>query len=213
MSQDPIAKLVDGYARFRDQYYAERRERFQALLKGGQKPRIALIACSDSRIDPAVVLGVEPGELFVVRNVAALVPPCESGGTYHGTSAALEFAVNHLKVSEVIVFGHAHCGGIRSLVEGADAPPATEFVSAWTSIVGAAYRRVLATQPHASIEVRQRACEQNAVLVSLENLTTFPFIRERLGAGSLRLHGWYFDLGTAELFRYDPLTSRFEPLA
>lgn len=213
MSQDPIAKLIDGFGIFRGQYYAERREHFRAMLRDGQKPKVALIACSDSRVDPAIVLGTEPGDLFVVRNVAALVPPCEHGGAYHGTSAALEFAVRHLQVSDIVVFGHAHCGGIRSLVEGADAPAATEFVTAWTSIAGAAHRRVLATQAQAPIEVRQRACEQSAVLVSLENLTTFPFIRERLENGSLRLHGWYFDLGTGELFRYDSLTSRFEPLA
>lgn len=211
---DPIDKLTDGYRGFRDGRFQEQRATYEELVDKGQKPGVALIACSDSRVDPTIVLQADPGDLFVVRNVANLVPPYEREGSYHGTSAALEFAVQHLEVGHVIVLGHAHCGGIRSLFE--ERPQGSEgnyFVPPWMSLVKSAWLRVEGTMPDAPQEEKARVCEQSAVLVSLENLMTFPCIRERVGDGRLRLHGWYFDIRSCALHIYDPAKQSFEAVA
>ncbi|MDH3641420.1 MAG: carbonic anhydrase [Gammaproteobacteria bacterium] len=208
---DPIDKLTAGYKEFRDGRFREQRTTYETLVDEGQKPKVALVACADSRVDPAIVLQADPGDLFVVRNVANLVPPCEREGHYHGTSAALEYAVEHLQVDHLIVLGHAHCGGIRSLFE-MQAEDEDGFVPPWMSLVRSAYLRVEGTMPDASLEVKARHCEQSAVLVSLENLMTFPFISERVGNGKLRLHGWYIDIRSCDLYVYDPIKQHFQPV-
>jgi carbonic anhydrase len=163
-------------------------------------------------VDPAVITDAAPGELFVIRNVANLVPPFESGGNYHGTSAALEFGVCNLGVENIIVLGHAQCGGIRALMQGDAGTPAQEgFVSAWMQVAGHARNRVLSRFHGESREKRERACEREAVLVSLDNLLTFPWILERVAQRKLALHGWYFDIEQGELLHYDPAGNRFEP--
>ena len=208
---DPIAKLTSGFKVFRDGRFKEQRATYEALVDQGQKPGVALIACSDSRVDPATLLQADPGDLFTVRNVANLVPPHESGGRFHGTSAALEYAVQHLEVGHIIVLGHAHCGGIRSLFdEGAKEGEGNQFVAPWMSLVQSAHLRVEGTMPEASDEEKARVCEQAAVLVSLENLMTFPSIRQRVRDGELRLHGWYIDIRSCDLRIYDPVGQRFE---
>jgi carbonic anhydrase len=172
---------------------------------------VALIACSDSRVDPAMLLQADPGDLFIIRNVANLVPPYEREGHYHGTSTAVEYAVQHLSVGHVIVLGHAHCGGIRSLFEKPDENSQDKhFVPSWMGLVQSAYLRVEGTMPDASEDEKARICEQSAVLVSLENLMTFPSVRERVGGGRLRLHGWYIDIRSCALQIYDPSRQRFE---
>ena len=210
---DPIAKLTAGFKDFRDEGFDENRGTYEALVDKGQKPKVALIACSDSRVDPATVLQADPGDLFIVRNVANLVPPHEGDGKYHGTSAALEYAVQHLEVGHVIVLGHAHCGGIRSMFEesGEDGED-NQFVLPWMNLVRSAYLRIQGTMPNASDDEKARLCEQSAVLVSLENLMTFPPIRERVSSGRLRLHGWYIDIRACTLHIYNPIEQRFEPV-
>ena len=210
---DPIAKLTDGFRAFRGGSFQERRADYEAMVDKGQKPGVALIACSDSRVDPAMVLQADPGDLFIVRNVANLVPPHEQEGNYHGTSAALEFAVQHLEVGHIVVLGHAHCGGIRSLFDKRPRDPeGNRFVPPWMSLVKSAYLRVEGTMPDAPEEEKARVCEQSAVLVSLENLMTFPCISQRVGDGRLRLHGWYFDIRSCALHIYDPARQQFEPV-
>ncbi len=210
---DPITKLTDGYKTFRGGDFEARRDTYEDLVDQGQKPKVALIACSDSRVDPAIVLQADPGDLFIVRNVANLVPPHEIEGNYHGTSAALEFAVQHLNVEHVIVLGHAHCGGIRSMFKQMEADTdGNFFIQPWMSLVKSAYLRVEGTMPDAPEEVKAKACEQAAVLVSLENLMTFPFIRERVAARELRLHGWHIDIRSCELQLYDPVGQIFQPV-
>ena len=210
---DPIAKLTTGFRAFRDGRFQAERATYEALVDRGQKPGVALVACSDSRVDPAIVLQADPGDLFIVRNVANLVPPYEREGHYHGTSAALEFAVQHLEVGHVVVLGHAHCGGIRSLFETrAENRGGNRFVAPWMSLVRSAYLRVEGTMPEAPQDVKARACEQSAVLVSLENLMTFPCIQRRVGEGRLRLHGWYVDIRACALHIYDPDRQKFEPV-
>ncbi len=210
---DPIAKLTTGFRTFRDGRFQEQRATYEALVDQGQKPKVAIFACSDSRVDPAIVLQADPGDLFIVRNVANLVPPYERDGHYHGTSAALEYAVKHLEVEHLIVLGHAHCGGIRSLFEKpAQGGEDNHFVPPWMSLVRSAFLRVEGTMPDASEDVKAQVCEQSAVLVSLENLMTFPFIGQRVGDGRLHLHGWYVDIRSCTLHIYDPIRQNFEPV-
>ena len=208
-----IDKLVKGYRRFRDGPYKLSRPLIEALVARGQQPEVAVVACSDSRVDPAILFQSDPGDLFVIRNVANLVPPMEQEGTFHGTSAALEFAVLGLGVKHLVVLGHAHCGGIKAMMSPDPNDHTFTFVPSWVSMLAAAHRRVLATMAQAGEETRTRACEQNAVLVSLENLTTFPWVRTRVENGDLTLHGWYVDIATPALCAYDWGTGKFTPVA
>jgi carbonic anhydrase len=210
---DPIAKLTTGFKAFRDGRFQQQRATYESLVDQGQNPGVAVVACSDSRVDPAVVLQADPGDLFIIRNVANLVPPCERDGDYHGTSAALEYAVEHLEVGHLIVLGHAHCGGVRSLFERpGHKSEVSQFVPSWMSLVRSAYLRVEGTMPDAPEEEKARICEQSAVLVSLENLMTFPCISQRVGDGRLRLHGWYIDIRSCTLHVYDSTRQQFEPV-
>jgi len=202
---------MQGYRRYRDGSYRESQQLIEDLVSRGQHPEVAVIACSDSRVDPAILFQADPGDLFVIRNVANLVPPMELEGTYHGTSAALEFAILGLNVKHLVVLGHAHCGGIKMMMEPQPYDSAFKYVPSWVSMLAAAHRRVLATMSKAGSEACTRACEQNAVLVSLENLTTFPWVRERVEAGSLQLHGWYVDIAEPELSAYDWEAGKFTP--
>ena len=208
-----VDKLLTGYRNYRDGSYELSRPLIEDLVTGGQRPEVAVIACSDSRVDPAILFQADPGDLFVIRNVANLVPPMEEEGTYHGTSAALEFAILGLNVKHLVVLGHAHCGGIKLMMDPQPYDSAFKYVPSWVSMLAAAHRRVLATMSKAGEEARTRACEQNAVLVSLENLTTFPWVRERVESGALKLHGWYIDIALPELCAYDWEAGKFTVLS
>lgn len=205
-----IEDLIEGFRRFQAAHFGEQREVFERLAREGQSPRVMVVGCCDARVDPALVTDCDPGDLFVVRNVANLVPPCEAGGGYHGTSAALEFAVRVLKVEHVIVMGHARCGGIRALLGDIGGG---EFITPWMSIAEEARREVQAALPQASAEARAAACEQAAIRISLRNLMTFPFVRAAVAEGRLALHGWYFDLERGELLRCSSASSGFEVAA
>ena len=203
-------ELIEGYRRFRAGTWARERDRFEALAERGQKPRVLVVACSDSRVDPQMVFSAAPGELFVVRNVANLVPPYQPDAAYHGTSAALEFGVRVLGVRHVVVLGHALCGGVRALLDGM--PPGTEdFVAGWMGIAREARDRVLRCEP-ATEEARQEAGEQEMVRLSLENLMTFPWIRDAVEAGRLRLHGGHFGIRSGRLRVLGP-SGEFAPVA
>lgn len=171
-----------------------------------------LIGCSDSRVDPALLTGCAPGELFVIRNVANLVPPCEQDTRHHGISAALEYAVCHLDVEHVIILGHSGCGGINALMHGINNGRSAQFIGPWVSIAERARDRIRSELAGKEPEKQNRACEQAAILISLENLLTFPWVRERVEAGTLLLHGWYFDISTGQLLSYVPERAAFEPL-
>jgi carbonic anhydrase len=191
--------LIEGYYRFRGTEWLEERERWQELA-GGQSPKVMVIACSDSRVDPAAIFGSRPGEVFVVRNVANLVPPYETGGGRHGVSAALEFAVTKLNIEEIVVLGHGACGGVNAALTRslADAEPGEGgFVATWISLLDDARDRVVAQ--HGMGEAGQRALEQECVKVSIENLMTFPFVRERVEAGTLTIHGAVFAIADGKL--------------
>jgi carbonic anhydrase len=182
--------LIEGHLRFRAVTWPAERDRYESLAKLGQSPETMVIACSDSRVDPQTVFGAIPGELFVVRNVAGLVPPYTPDTGYHGTSAALEFAVRVLKVARIAVLGHALCGGVMSMVEGAPGV-ARDFVEPWMRIAEPALQAV---PRQLSRDDRLCACEMEVVRLSLNNLLTFPWIREAVDAGALRLQGFRFDI-------------------
>lgn len=206
-----IEKLVDGFKRFRSHNYKENHALFERLTKQGQSPKTIVVGCCDSRVDPAIVTDCDPGDLFIIRNVANLVPPFETSGNYHGTSAALEFGVRHLEVENIIVLGHAQCGGIRALMSTTPgAEPQEGFMSGWMKVASNARNRVLSRMHGESMEKQIRTCEQEAILVSLDNLLTFPWILERVAQKKLALHGWYFDMEHGELLRYNPGSNRFE---
>jgi carbonic anhydrase len=194
-----LAPLFEGYRQFREEYFRANQAQIEKLMATGQKPKAMMIACSDSRIDPSLKFGVNPGEMFIVRNVANLVPPYGPDNAYHGTSAALEFAVRDLQVEHIIVMGHAKCGGIHALMQHEHRQD--DYISSWMKIAESARNFALAKtkEPAAA----QRMCEQEAVKTSLANLMTFPWIAERVRTGKLELHGWYFDLETASLYVCD----------
>ncbi len=210
-----ITMLTSGFRRFHQRWYREEKDLFHSLRQG-QNPHALLIACSDSRVDPVLLTDCRPGDLFVVRNVANLVPPYAHDGGNHGVSAAIEYAVRHLEVRDIIVMGHACCGGIRALVEEAEGGGhhggQDEFIGPWVAIARKALQRVRETMPDACLEDKAHACELLSVHLSLESLMTFPWIRSRVEAGVLTLHGWYFDLRSGELLEYDEKRDLFHPL-
>jgi carbonic anhydrase len=189
-----FSDLVAGYGRFRESGWAQERERWAELAEG-QSPKVLVIACSDSRVDPAMVFDTSPGEIFVVRNVANLVPPYETGGGRHGVSAALEFAVTQLKVEEIVVMGHGSCGGVHaSLTRGfADAKPGEGgFIAHWIDLLDDARDRVAAE--HGTGPDGAHALELETVRVSIANLRTFPFVQRAEEAGELTLRGAWFSI-------------------
>ncbi|MCD2315831.1 carbonic anhydrase [Sphingomonas sp. IC-11] len=198
-----FSDLVAGYGRFREHGWAEERERW-AHLAEGQSPKVMVIACSDSRTDPATVFDTSPGEIFVVRNVANLVPPFEIGGGRHGVSAALEFAVTQLKVEEVVVMGHGMCGGVHASLTKrfAEADPGEGgFIARWINLLDEARDRV--TTEHGHGEDAVRALELETVRVSLANLRTFPFVQDAEAVGQLTLHGAWFSIREGVLWVMD----------
>ena len=207
-----LATLLAGYRRFREQGWKPYRERW-ATLREGQAPPVMVIACSDSRVDPAQIFDVSPGEVFVVRNVAALVPPFETNPGHHGVSAALEFAVQVLKVREIVVMGHGMCGGCqaaltRSMV-GAE-PGHGGFIADWIEMLDAARNKVVAEHGTEGREAG-RAMEQAAVRVSLANLRTFPGIAAAEARGELTLRGAFFAISDGVLHVLDEATGEFAP--
>lgn len=194
-----FSDLLTGYQRFRSEEYRRQRERWTELSQG-QSPKVMVIACSDSRVDPAQIFDTSPGEIFVVRNVANLVPPCEVDNARHGVSAALEFAVTQLEVSEIVVMGHGACGGVHAALTRRFAgkrPGEGGFIAHWVDMLDDARDRIVAQ--HGTGPEAVHALELETVRVSLANLRTFPCVRKREAAGTLALHGAYFAIGDGVL--------------
>lgn len=210
-----FANLIDGYRRFRETGWKAQRARW-AELSQGQSPKVMIIACSDSRVDPAQIFDVSPGEIFVVRNVAALVPPYETTGGYHGVSAALEFAVTQLEVEELVVMGHGLCGGCQAALSAnfAGAKPGEGgFIAHWIDMLDEARARVIASHGETLDHDALDAMEHEAVKTSLANLRTFPFVTEREGDGRLKLHGAWFAISEGVLHLLDEPSGQFAPAA
>lgn len=203
--------LHEGYRAFRSGRFAEEAARYRALASG-QQPRTMVIACADSRVDPATIFAAGPGELFVVRNVAAIVPPFEEGGGYHGTSAAIEFAVTGLKVETILVMGHGQCGGVAACLAAVEDRPVGRFIAPWVGLLDGCRDELIAREPAMAGADRQRALERMGVQQSLENLMTFPFVARAVEAGSLKLEGAWFSIADAELHWLDWDRGVFEPV-
>jgi len=208
-----FTRLLDGYRQFRKTGWARERQRWSELAEG-QSPEVMVIACSDSRVDPATIFDSNPGEMFVVRNVAALVPPYQPDSNYHGVSAALEFAVTQLRVREVVVMGHGFCGGCAaSLTRQFDDARDGEghFIAHWIDLLDPARDEVLARHPGELDRAAFQDMEMAGVKVSLRNLRTFPWVAEREAEGSLRLRGAFFSIADGCLHLLDESEGRFSP--
>ena len=220
-----LAALIAGARTFRRREYLGNRD-LMPRLAAGQHPVVLLIGCSDSRVDPALICGAQPGDVFTIRNVANLVPAYVSGeaaandGLGHGVRAALEYGVKALGVSHVVVFGHAHCGGVKAMIDTARGkPPAFEFIGPWLNVAAGVCDQVLAelAAEHGrdvdadDLAVHAALVERRSVLHSLDNLRTYPWIQERIEAGALAVHGWWFDLDDGRLWATHPRTGAFLP--
>ncbi|MCO5056759.1 MAG: carbonic anhydrase [Rhizobiaceae bacterium] len=203
-------KLIDGHRSFMEGRYPDERERYRSLARDGQSPETMIIACCDSRAAPETIFGAGPGELFVVRNVANLVPPYAPDGEYHSTSAALEFAVQSLKVKHIVVMGHGRCGGIRAALDPAAEPLSPgDFIGHWMSLVKPAAETVAGNALMTSGE-RQTALERISIRYSIANLRTFPCVSILEKKGRLSLHGAWFDISNGELWVMNGETGDFE---
>ena len=204
-----VKRLIEGYKEFYKNYYLSGSTLYESLTKDGQSPKTLVIACSDSRVDPSIITNAEPGDIFVIRNVANMVPPFIDGNTgIHGVSAALEFAVCILQVKHVVVLGHSHCAGVGALLDR-ESVRQRDFIGKWVDIGQTAKERTLANNPGKEPKDLQHECERECILHSLDNLLTFPWLKKRVEEKSLKLHGWYFSIGNGELEEYDPTVSKF----
>jgi Carbonic anhydrase len=204
-------RLTDGYRAFLDDRFAREKGRYETLAEQGQSPEILIIGCCDSRVSPEVIFDASPGEMFVIRNVANLVPPYETGGEFHGTSAALEFAVQALRVKHIVVLGHARCGGIRAFADESAPLSPGDFIGRWMSMIAPAGERV---GPRGDMEFSEYVTrlEFAAIELSLQNLLTFPCVKILVERGKLELHGAYFGVANGVLQIRDPKTGRFSPV-
>lgn len=201
-------RLLDGYAAFVAGRYARETAHYKKLAKGGQSPTTMIIACCDSRAAPETIFDVGPGELFVLRNVANLVPPFQPDGGQHGTSAAIEYAVIALGITDLIVLGHGRCGGIRTALNPGAPLAQGDFISKWMSLLAPVTEQV-STYSFMTAAERETVLERLSVRNSITNLKTFPYIRSRETEGKLAVHGAWFDISTAELWLMDPETGDF----
>lgn len=208
-----MQRLLEGVHRFRTAEFGRYRDLFRRLSREGQKPHTLFITCADSRVLAELITQSKPGELFVVKNLGNIVPPASVTGSTNSTAAAIEFAVSVLEVSDVVVCGHSQCGAMHALMHGLGYGLPMPHVDEWLGIAGPVLEVVRRDYRHLQRPEEQlRALEEENVLFSLENLKSFPAVNERLNAGALRLHAWFFKIHTAELFAYDPEAKQFQPL-
>jgi carbonic anhydrase len=205
--------LAAGYQRFRNDRFKIEEARYRELA-AGQEPATMVIACADSRVDPATIFAASPGELFVVRNVAAIVPPYQPDAGYHGTSAALEFAVSGLGVRDIVVMGHGLCGGVAASLDATgNNGPVGQFIGPWVDLLSPVRDEMLKDGSVRGAEQRQRMLEWLGVLFSINNLRTFPFVNQAVEDGKLALHGAWFSIAEAELYWHGAETGIFEAVA
>lgn len=210
----PYKKLIDGFHLFQQGYLkSEKGQNYKELVERGQKPEALVIACSDSRIDPAILTHSDPGEFFAVRNIAALVPPYNHAGTLQGTSSAIEYAVRHLEVKHIVILGHSGCGGINALATNnyqATSHHSFQFLHDWLNIGLKAKEQVFKNFECSSDREKRRILEQATILVSIENLLSFPWIKDKCDREKLYIHGWYFDMVGGDLLEYNMIKNAFK---
>lgn len=205
-------KLLTGYRNFLGNRFEAERNRYETLAAGAQSPEVMVIGCCDSRVSPEIIFDARPGELFVVRNVANLVPPHETNGAFHGTSAALEFAVEVLNVKHIVILGHQRCGGIRAYAEKMAPLTSGDFIGKWINMIAPA-ADMLGERGDVSIDDYTAQLELASIGQSLVNLMTFGMVRKRVEAGALHLHGAYFGIAEGKLLVLDMTSRQFRPLA
>lgn len=194
-------KMLQGYQSFREKYALGDKSVMQYLSHYGQQPQTMVVACCDSRVDPALILQCDPGDLFVVRNVANIIPPYENDTTHHGTSAALEFGVRVLGVKDLILLGHSQCGGIQALVNSNDAN-SNDFITSWVSLI----------QIPEHNRKNADECAKLALNQSYDNCLTFPWIKDKVMRQQLTIHLWFFDIKTGQIFTYSNKNADYQPL-
>ncbi|MGB4866060.1 MAG: carbonic anhydrase [Hyphomicrobium sp.] len=205
--------LVDRFRRFKHRHFAPNADHYEELATFGQCPDTMVISCCDSRVDPETIFSAMPGELFVVRNVANLVPPYETSGKYHGVSSAIEFAILNLRCKHLVIMGHSSCGGIKAALDKSAAiQTEAQFISRWMSMLDDARLSVLAAHQLKSHEERQSVLEKEGIKLSIKNLRTFPFVRDLEDKGKLNLHGAHFDIKTGDLSILNHSRGIFYPL-
>jgi carbonic anhydrase len=202
------SRLIEGYRAFVATRLPLERSRYAMLAETGQQPEVMVIGCCDSRVSPEVIFDAHPGELFVIRNVANLVPPYSPTGLTHGVSAALEFAVQNLKVKYIVVMGHSGCGGVRAFVEHRERPDRSDFIAKWMSLITPAAKLLDEDCIPGSSEYLSRL-ERTSIVATLDNLRSFPWIKSRVDGRQLHLLGAYFDVGSGRLETYDPGAGAF----
>ena len=198
-----IEALIAGFKAFKEEYASDTQGRYKELREYGPHSRILMIACCDSRVDPAIITNSSAGDLMVIRNIANLVPPYDPNNAYQETQAAIEFGVCYLDVEHIIVMGHSRCGGIRSLLTRVvdDFDP-SHALDKWTAVAEPAARSVLREMPDAGLDAQACLCSRRALADSMENLRSYPWVEDKLSRGSLQLHGWYFNLAEGDLQRH-----------
>jgi carbonic anhydrase len=208
-----MQRLIEGVHRFRTEEFGRYRTLFKKLSRDGQNPHTLFITCADSRVLAELITQSQPGDLFVVKNIGNIVPPSTALGSTNSTAAAIEFAVEALRVNDIVVCGHSQCGAMDALLHGVPRPDVMPHTCAWLKIAEPV-REVIATQYAHITHPRQRAdaASEENVLFALENLHSYPCVQDRLADGSLHIHGWFFKIETAELFAYDPETKQFTAL-
>lgn len=206
-----IEKLMEGYSRFRAKFKQSTNTLYKNLSEQGQNPSAIMIACCDSRVDPAIILDCDPGELFVVRNVANLVPPFENDHHYHGTSAALEFGVCILEIPNIIVMGHSQCGGIQTLLKGRTVEP-DGFITKWMELAKCTFNETGAHACDLSVQQNPETIEKASIIGSMSNLMTFPWIKAKVEKNILTIQGWYFNVANGIIERYNGNTKNFQAL-
>jgi carbonic anhydrase len=208
-----MQKLIEGVHKFRTEEFGRYRTLFKKLSRDGQNPHTLFITCADSRVLAELITQSKPGDLFVVKNIGNIVPPATVHGATNSTAAAIEFAVEVLRVSDIVVCGHSQCGAMAALLNGVSNPAALPHVCEWLSIAQPVRHAITAEYTHLTdARERENAAAEENVLFALENLRTYPGVASRLAEGTLHLHGWFFRIDTAELFAYDPAARQFAPL-
>ncbi|MES2212188.1 MAG: carbonic anhydrase [Pseudomonadota bacterium] len=195
-----FSEYLKGLKQFRKKYAKNDDALMHQLASNGQVPRVLVVSCSDSRVDPALLMQCNPGELFVIRNVANIIPPYEQDGLHHGTSAALEYGVCYLGVNDLILLGHSDCGGIRAFLNPENLKQ-NDFISSWVNLLNLTYKPECVNE-----------CARDALIISYKQCLTFPWIRQRVEAGTLTLHVWFFEISTAKLFGLDINSFTFHEL-
>lgn len=205
--------LTDRYRRFKHRHFEPNADHYEELATHGQDPETMIVSCCDSTVDPETIFSAVPGELFVARNVANLIPPFEKSGFFHGASAAIEYAVLNLRIKQIIVLGHSGCGGVRAALDhNAAIQTDGQFISRWMSMLDDARLSVLAAHQGSSQDARQQALEMEGIKTSIKNLRTFPFVKEREENGRMSLHGAHFDIKSGMLTVLNHSHGIFYPL-